>query len=63
MVGVFMDVTLGCVRFYLNGKDLGVVHPLNLTQFRKLAETNLHPALSFTSYQQAIINFGAEKFR
>ncbi|CAG8461620.1 15130_t:CDS:10 [Funneliformis caledonium] len=63
VVGVYMDVPLGCVRFYLNGKDLGVVHPLNLTQFRKLAECSLHPALSFTSYQQAIINFGAEKFR
>ena len=63
VVGVYMDVNSGCVRFYLNGRDLGVVYPLNLAQFRKLAESSLHPALSFTSYQQAIINFGAEKFR
>ncbi|GET54710.1 RING finger and SPRY domain-containing protein 1-like [Rhizophagus irregularis DAOM 181602=DAOM 197198] len=63
VVGVYMDVSSGCVRFYLNGKDLGVVYPLNIAQFRKLAESSLHPALSFTSYQQAIVNFGAEKFR
>ncbi|CAG8509428.1 7852_t:CDS:2 [Racocetra fulgida] len=63
IVGVYMDINLGCVRFYLNGKDLGMVHPLNIAQFRKLAESGLHPALSFTSYQQAVVNFGAEKFR
>ncbi|CAG8756313.1 2814_t:CDS:10, partial [Gigaspora rosea] len=63
VVGVYMDINLGCVRFFLNGKDLGMVHPLNIAQFRKLAESGLHPALSFTSYQQAIVNFGTEKFR
>ncbi|CAG8525827.1 6533_t:CDS:10 [Diversispora eburnea] len=63
VVGVYMDIGLCCVRFYLNGKDLGIAYPLNLAQFRRLAENGLHPALSFTSYQQAIINFGAEKFR
>ncbi|CAG8445093.1 780_t:CDS:2 [Acaulospora colombiana] len=62
VVGVYMDIGLGFVRFYLNGKDLGE-SPLNAEQFRKLAEHGLHPALSFTSYQQAVVNFGAEKFR
>jgi hypothetical protein len=33
-----MDVSSGCVHFYLNGRDLGVVYPLNLVQFRKLAD-------------------------
>ncbi|CAG8538399.1 16049_t:CDS:10 [Acaulospora morrowiae] len=62
VVGVYMDICLGIIRFFLNGKDLGDI-PLNPDQFRKLAEHGLHPALSFTSYQQAVINFGADKFR
>ncbi|CAJ0762487.1 1144_t:CDS:10 [Entrophospora sp. SA101] len=48
VIGVYMDVSLGCVRFYLNGKDLGVKYPFNFVQFRKLAENGLYPALSFT---------------
>nr|CAG8440943.1 3974_t:CDS:10 [Entrophospora candida]CAG8444072.1 3559_t:CDS:10 [Entrophospora candida] len=35
VIGVYMDVSLGCVRFYLNGKDLGVKYPFHFAQFRK----------------------------
>ncbi|CAG8674356.1 1113_t:CDS:2, partial [Paraglomus brasilianum] len=62
VIGVFMDVSLSCVRFFLNGKDLGVIYPLTLNHFRRLAENGLYPTLSFTSYQQAVVNFGAKKF-
>ncbi|KAG0226796.1 RING finger and SPRY domain-containing protein 1 [Mortierella sp. GBA43] len=63
VVGMYLDVDNAVVECFLNGKNLGLISPFERDHFGVQAISGYYPALSFTSFQQATVNFGATPFR
>ncbi|ORY03088.1 SPRY-domain-containing protein [Basidiobolus meristosporus CBS 931.73] len=65
ILGVYLDMEYGIIRFYLNGIDLGIAFEFTGEQLTRYAydEGGFYPALSLTSFQQVAVNFGQTSFR
>ncbi|KAF9409620.1 RING finger and SPRY domain-containing protein 1, partial [Podila epigama] len=63
ILGFYLDIDNAIVECFLNGKSLGSVSPFSKEQFDVQATLGYFPAFSFTSFQQATVNFGATPFK
>ncbi|KAI7818651.1 hypothetical protein BC939DRAFT_462388 [Gamsiella multidivaricata] len=63
VVGFYLDIDNAIMECFLNGRSLGKVTPFEMDHFGAQAVSGYYPALSFTSFQQATVNFGATPFR
>jgi hypothetical protein len=63
VIGLYLDVDNAITECFLNGKSLGKISPFERDHFGIQAISGYFPALSFTSFQQATVNFGATPFR
>jgi len=57
-VGCFLDTQERCIKFYLNGQELGPY-----CQLFEHASDGFFPAASFMAFQQGEFNFGAKEFK
>ncbi|ORY06956.1 SPRY-domain-containing protein [Basidiobolus meristosporus CBS 931.73] len=65
VLGVYLDMEYGVIRFYLNGHDLGIAFEFTGHQLAHFIhnEGGFYPALSLTSFQHVILNFGQQSFK
>ncbi|GJJ70069.1 RING finger and SPRY domain-containing protein 1 [Entomortierella parvispora] len=63
ILGFYLDVDNAIMECFVNGRSLGPISPLLKDHFGIQAVSGYYPALSFTSFQQATINFGATPFK
>ncbi|KAG0327792.1 RING finger and SPRY domain-containing protein 1, partial [Podila humilis] len=63
ILGFYLDIDNAILECFLNGKSLGSVSPFSKEQFDIQASSGYFPAFSFTSFQQATVNFGATPFK
>lgn len=63
VIGLYLDVDNAITECFSNGKSLGKISPFERDHFGIQAISGYFPALSFTSFQQATVNFGATPFR
>ncbi|KAF9578309.1 RING finger and SPRY domain-containing protein 1, partial [Lunasporangiospora selenospora] len=63
VLGFYLDIDNAVMECFINGRGLGPISPLSKEHLEIQAVAGYYPALSFTSFQQATINFGATPFR
>ncbi|KAF8933880.1 RING finger and SPRY domain-containing protein 1 [Dissophora ornata] len=63
VVGFYLDIDNAVMECFINGKSLGKISPFERDHFGIQAISGYYPALSFTSFQQASVNFGATPFK
>jgi len=66
IVGTLLDLDEGQISFSLNGENLGLAfqHFESPPDIRNVArKTGFYPAVSFTSYEHCIFNFGHKTFK
>lgn len=63
MLGFYLDIDNAHMECFINGKSLGVISPFLKDHFSIQATVGYYPAFSFTSFQQATVNFGATPFK
>ena len=63
ILGIYLDVDNAIMECFVNGRSLGSISPLLKDHFGIQAVSGYYPALSFTSFQQATVNFGATPFK
>ncbi|ORX95491.1 SPRY-domain-containing protein [Basidiobolus meristosporus CBS 931.73] len=64
ILGIFLDMDYGVIRFFLNGEDLGSAFEFSARQLLRFEEEGgFYPAISLTSFQQVNVNFGKDPFR
>ncbi|KAG0050146.1 hypothetical protein BGZ83_005066 [Gryganskiella cystojenkinii] len=63
ILGFYLDVDNAIMECFVNGRSLGPITPLRKEHFGIQAISGFFPALSFTSFQQATVNFGATPFK
>ncbi|KAF9191126.1 RING finger and SPRY domain-containing protein 1 [Haplosporangium sp. Z 767] len=63
VLGFYLDVDNAIMECFLNGKSLGSISPILKDHFSIQAISGYYPAFSFTSFQQATVNFGATPFK
>ncbi|KAF9988358.1 RING finger and SPRY domain-containing protein 1 [Modicella reniformis] len=62
VIGLYLDIDNAITECFIDGKSLGKISPFERDHFGIQAISGYFPALSFTSFQQAIVNFGATPF-
>ncbi|KAG0087559.1 RING finger and SPRY domain-containing protein 1 [Podila epicladia] len=62
-LGFYLDIDNAILECFVNGNSLGSVSPFSKEQFDIQASSGYFPAFSFTSFQQATVNFGATPFK
>ncbi|KAG0323933.1 RING finger and SPRY domain-containing protein 1 [Podila horticola] len=63
ILGFYLDIDNAILECFVNGNSLGSVSPFSKEQFDVQASSGYFPAFSFTSFQQATVNFGATPFK
>ncbi|KAK9762029.1 hypothetical protein K7432_012615 [Basidiobolus ranarum] len=65
ILGAYIDMNCGIIRFYLNGVNLGIAFEFTESQLEHFVndEGGFYPALSLTSFQHISMNFGQKPFR
>ncbi|KAF9954523.1 RING finger and SPRY domain-containing protein 1 [Mortierella alpina] len=63
VLGFYLDIDNAHMECFINGKSLGVISPFLKDHFSIQATVGYYPAFSFTSFQQATVNFGATPFK
>ncbi|ORY00767.1 SPRY-domain-containing protein [Basidiobolus meristosporus CBS 931.73] len=65
ILGAYIDMNFGVIRYFLNGVNLGVAFQFTDSQLEHFVvhEDGFYPALSLTSFQHVSINFGQKPFR
>ncbi|KAG0248097.1 RING finger and SPRY domain-containing protein 1 [Mortierella polycephala] len=63
ILGFYLDVDNAIMECFINGKSLGSISPIQKDHFSIQAISGYYPAFSFTSFQQATVNFGATPFK
>ncbi|KAG0299685.1 RING finger and SPRY domain-containing protein 1 [Dissophora globulifera] len=63
VIGLYLDIDNAKMECFKNGESLGQATPFATDHFGIQAISGFYPALSFTSFQQAKVNFGATPFR
>ncbi|CAO3563920.1 unnamed protein product [Mortierella alpina] len=63
VLGFYLDIDNAQMECFINGKSLGVISPFLKDHFSIQATVGYYPAFSFTSFQQATVNFGATPFK
>ncbi|KAF9202561.1 RING finger and SPRY domain-containing protein 1 [Podila verticillata] len=63
ILGFYLDIDNAILECFINGNSLGSVSPFSKEQFDVQASSGYFPAFSFTSFQQATVNFGATPFK
>ncbi|KAG0339978.1 RING finger and SPRY domain-containing protein 1, partial [Podila minutissima] len=63
ILGFYLDIDNAILECFVNGNSLGSVSPFSKEQFDIQASSGYFPAFSFTSFQQATVNFGATPFK
>ncbi|KAF9949484.1 RING finger and SPRY domain-containing protein 1 [Mortierella alpina] len=63
VLGFYLDIDNAQMECFINGGSLGVISPFLKDHFSIQATVGYYPAFSFTSFQQATVNFGATPFK
>ncbi|KAG0207443.1 RING finger and SPRY domain-containing protein 1 [Mortierella sp. GBA30] len=63
VLGFYLDADNALMECFLNGNSLGPISPFSKDHFSIQATSGYYPAFSFTSFQQATVNFGAAPFK